>query len=324
MSLGGANTCVRLLPFALCISLGCLVATGAQARTLAIDPEHGGVIGAASTVTLSQTESLRDIAVRHRIGLDALVAANPKLTVSTQTALLPGTRLTLPTRHVLPDIEPRGIVVNLAELRLYYFSPDGHEVSVYPIGIGREGWSTPELKSTVSEIREHPSWTPPASIRNEASKSGVTLPAVVPPGPDNPLGEYAIRLGHTNYLIHGSNEVFGIGQRVSHGCLRMYPEHIEDLVERVSVGTPVTIVNQPVKFGKLRDGWVIEAHQPLQAEVDKLGPRVAARLKQLERSHGRAARLKISAYAASQITAGTLFTGLPMRVSDAGDTSTVR
>jgi L,D-transpeptidase ErfK/SrfK len=160
-----------------------------------------------------------------------------------------------------------GIVVNVAELRLYYF-PDGDRgrVITHPISIGRMDWSTPIGRTTVVAKVANPAWYPPESIREEHAARNDPLPRVVPPGPDNPLGAHSLRLGLASYLIHGTNKPSGVGMRVTHGCIRMFPEDIEALFKSVPVGTPVRIVNQPYKLGWGNDGLYLEAHPPLEEQ----------------------------------------------------------
>jgi L,D-transpeptidase ErfK/SrfK len=218
------------------------------------------VIGAIEFDTARAGDSLLQIARRHDLGFVELMAANPGV-----DPWLPGegTRLVLPKAHVLPDAPHRGIVINLAEQRLYYF--DAQAVVSYPVGTGRAGCETPLGDTHVAGKREAPSWTPPASIRAEKPE----LPAIVPAGPDNPLGAFALDLGWPEYVIHGTNKPLGIGRRVSHGCIRLYPEDIAPLFESVRIGTPVTIVDQPLKLGWLDGELYLEAH-PTQAQADEL------------------------------------------------------
>ena len=185
-----------------------------------------------------------------------------------------GTKIVIPTQFVLPRAPNRGIVVNVAELRLYYFpaassvAPEGtlagsRRVITHPISIGRMDWSTPLGTTSVTGKVANPSWTPPQSIRDEHAARNDILPRVVPAGPDNPLGKHALRLGLPGYLIHGTNKPSGVGMRVTHGCIRMFPEDIEALFKTVPAGTPVMIVNQPYKLGWTADGLYLEAHPPL-------------------------------------------------------------
>ena len=160
----------------------------------------------------------------------------------------------------------KGIVINIPEMRVYYFPPEGSEyagrVVTHPLGIGREGWSTPLGKTTIVRKKADPTWTPPASIRKEHAAQGEELPDVVPAGPDNPLGQHALYLGMPSYLLHGTNKPAGIGLKVSHGCIRLYPEDIASLFSMVEPGTPVNIISEPYKIGREGNTLYIEAHPP--------------------------------------------------------------
>jgi L,D-transpeptidase ErfK/SrfK len=159
-------------------------------------------------------------------------------------------------------------VLNVPEYRIYYYPDgDGGRVLTYPVSVGREGWTTPYGRTTVVRKTHLPTWYPPDSVRAEHAARGDILPAIVPPGPDNPLGEHALYLGFASYLIHGTNEPRGLGMRSSHGCIRMFPEDIEALFGMAGVGTQVTIVNQPYKFGWGEGGLYLEAHPPLAEET---------------------------------------------------------
>ena len=182
---------------------------------------------------------------------------------------IPGekTRVLLPTRFILPNAPRQGIVVNIPEMRLYYFRLDEQKksiVSTYPISVGRMDWNTPLGLTRIIAKQKDPSWRPPESIKAEHAKDGDMLPDVVPPGPDNPLGQYAIRLAVPGYLIHSTNKPFGIGMRVTHGCVRMYPKDIEKLFEKIEIDTPVRIVNQQIKFGRSMDRLYIEVSPGLE------------------------------------------------------------
>jgi len=221
----------------------------------------GDVIGTRGLHTVAEGETLLDLARRYDVGFIELRAANPGL-----DAWIPpvGTPVVLPTLHILPDAPRQGIVINLAELRLYYFASSGAFSASYPIGIGREGWETPEGRTRIVRKRRDPSWTPPASIR--ADQPG--LPAVIPPGPANPLGRFALDLAWESYLLHGTNKPNGVGRRVSHGCIRLYPEDIERLFEAVAVGTPVTVVNQEIKLGWSGGALYMEMHPNLAQALE--------------------------------------------------------
>ncbi len=245
----------------------CLAAAGiARAEIYELPPAGIDVIGEVTTVTAGHDDTLVDIARRHGLGYHDIVSANPDVNV-----WLPGegTEVVLPTRFVLPPGPRKGIVLNLAEYRMYYFpEPRAGEaayVMTYPISIGRMDWETPlGMTSVVSKV-VNPSWYPPASVRQERLDEGRTpLPRIVPPGPENPLGSRAIRLGLPGYLIHGTNRPAGVGMRVTHGCLRMFPEDIEFLFGELAVGTRVRIMNEPVKVGWDGDALVMEVHPALE------------------------------------------------------------
>ncbi len=176
----------------------------------------------------------------------------------------------LPTRFLLPESPREGIVLNIAAKRLFYYPRtepgESRTVETYPIGIGREGWSTPTGDTTVVSKARDPVWFVPASIRREHAEAGDPLPAQVPPGPDNPLGAYVLGLGLPGYLIHGTNKPAGVGMRVSHGCVRLYPEDIDGLYDRVPIGTRVRIVNQPYLLGRGQGDVLLEAHPPLEED----------------------------------------------------------
>ncbi|MDX1252350.1 MAG: L,D-transpeptidase family protein [Gammaproteobacteria bacterium] len=240
----------------------------ASADTLPLPSAGNDVVGELRIVLARQQDTLSDIARRHNLGYSEITDANP-----TVDPWLPGegTPILLPTQFILPDAPRQGIVINVATMRLFYYPParkgEPATVITHPIGIGKEGWSTPVGATQVISKQKDPAWTVPASIREEHAKKGEPLPAVVPPGPDNPLGQHAFRLGLPGYLIHGTNKPYGIGMRVSHGCIHLYPEDIAVLFDRIPPGIPVTIVNQPFLAG-WRDGTLyMEAHKPLEEEL---------------------------------------------------------
>lgn len=243
------------------ILLSVLMIASAGAATYALPPAGEGLVGQAFYVKSRHEDTLLDIARRHGLGIDEIQQANPGVDL-----WLPGegADILIPAQHVLPDAPRRGIVLNLAEKRLYYFpKPQGDEppqVITHPISIGREGWSTPVGSFHIVTKQKDPAWYPPASIRAEHEEKGDPLPTVVPPGPDNPLGQYALRLSARGYLIHGTNKPWGVGMEVSHGCIRMYPENIETLFPVVAKGTPVTIVDQPYKVGWYQGKLYLEVH----------------------------------------------------------------
>jgi L,D-transpeptidase ErfK/SrfK len=215
--------------------------------------------------------TLLDIAREHGIGQEEMQLANP-----TVDRWLPGADsvVVLPDRYILPRGKRRGLMLNLPEMRLYEF-PDAKSgrsgnavVHTFPTSIGRMDWKTPLGDARIVRKQRDPSWYPPESVRQEAIEAGDVLPDVVPPGPDNPLGRHALRLNFPGYLIHGTNRPFGVGMRVTHGCVRMLPEDIEDLFDRVRVGTPVQILNQPVKVGWQDGVLYVEVHPPLEEDEE--------------------------------------------------------
>jgi len=217
---------------------GLLLSGGRAQAAYAIE---GDVVGAVARYTVKPKDTLYKIARQFDVGIVELLTANPDI-----DPWLPkkGTVLTLPTMHVLPAIRREGIVINLSELRLFYFF-DPYTVMTFPIGIGKKGWPTPTGVTTVIKKRRQPVWIPPDSIRKE----NPDLPAFIPPGPDNPLGDYAMNLGWSGYLIHGTNRPYGVGRRSSHGCIRLYPEDIALLFSAVKEGTPVTVIDASYKLG---------------------------------------------------------------------------
>lgn len=233
-------------------------------------PEQGDLIGEVSTTTAKEEDTLLEIAIRHNLGYNEIIAANPDV-----DPWLPGegTEVLIPSRFILPDTPRKGIVINLAEMRLYYYLPgDGQssqKVMTHPIGIGKEGWSTPLGYSHIVSKVEKPTWTVPASLIREKLEEGIEHPRVVPPGPDNPLGDYAMRLSLPSYLIHGTNQPFGVGRRVSHGCIRLYPDSIADLFAHTKMKTSVLIINEPYKTGYEGNALYFEAHKPLGEASDE-------------------------------------------------------
>lgn len=219
-------------------------------HTFEFDPARDDVVGDLQIIRAEEQDTLSDIARRFNLGYEELVSANPDVDPWLPRA---GTEVVIPTQFVLPDAPRKGIVINLAAMRLYYFPEAGpgepQRVITHPLGIGRVEWKTPEGLTSIVAKTAAPAWIPTASIRREHAANGDPLPAVVPPGPDNPLGTHALRLGWPSYSIHGTNKPPSIGLRGSHGCLRMYPEDIVGLFRDVPVGTPVRVVNQPVLFG---------------------------------------------------------------------------
>ncbi len=253
-------------------------------------PANGdALVGEEQMVLAHEEDTLVDIARRHDLGFDDIVNANPAV-----DTWLPreGTPVLLPQRHLLPDAPREGIVINVAEKRMYYY-PDtwqppkkirkgkktitqtvaslpATQVEMHPVSIGRRDWNTPLVTASVTRKVADPTWYPPEALRAEHAAEGDVLPEVVGPGPDNPLGQYALYLSTPSYLIHGTNKEYGIGMQVTHGCIRMYPEDIAHMYEMVEVGTPVRIVNQPYKVGWLDGVLYAEVHPWLEGTPDSV------------------------------------------------------
>ena len=224
----------------------------------------------APLIRSEQDETLLDVARRFLLGQTEIVRLNPNVD---RWLVKEGVMVRIPNKRILPDTPHDGITLNLPEFRMYYYPRDQEEgspqlVMSYAHGVGRQDWKTPLGKTSVVRKVKDPSWRPPESIRKEHAADGDILPAVVPPGPHNPLGAYALNLAIRGYLIHGTDidKIFGIGMQITHGCIRMYPEDIEELYNSVKVGTPVYIVKQPIKVGWLNNVLYIEAHPDLEGE----------------------------------------------------------
>lgn len=234
-------------------------------------------------VAAKQEDTLIDIAVNFRLGQDQIVLANPYV-----DRWLPGAgaQVRIPSSFLLPNAPREGIVINLPEMRIYYF-PDATKVVTYAIGIGREDdWKTPLGKTRILGKTERPSWTPPKSIIAEHLADGDVLEPYYPPGPDNPLGLYAFRLGIPGYLIHSTNKTNGVGMRVSHGCIRMYPADIEQFFPMVKTGTTVNIVNQPIKVGWYHDTLYLETYPQMEETPATFEQRLHVALDLIEQANG--------------------------------------
>ncbi len=209
------------------------------------------IVGVVQKTLATKEDTLTDIARRFNVGYEEIVRANPDV-----DPWLPGENreIVIPSQFVLPNAPREGIVINAAAMRLFYYPKvkkgEQQVVHTYPIGIGKVGWKTPEGTTKVVRRQKDPVWRPTASIiREHLKERGEKLDAVVPAGPDNPLGRHAFYLGWPTYMIHGTNKPAGVGLRSSHGCIRLYPEDIAQLFELAPIGTPVRVVNQPFLFG---------------------------------------------------------------------------
>ncbi|WFY28596.1 L,D-transpeptidase LdtE [Enterobacter ludwigii] len=253
-------------------SLGAL--NSARAMDYPLPPAGSRLIGQNQTYTIQEGDNkLQTIARRFNTAAQLILEANNTIAPVNPA---PGTVITIPSQMLLPDTPREGIVVNLAELRLYYFPPGENIVQVFPLGIGQLGLETPVTTTRVSQKIPNPTWTPTPGIRARSLEQGIKLPPVVPAGPNNPLGRFALRLGvgHGEYLIHGTSAPDSVGLRVSSGCMRMNAPDIKALFEQVRVGTRVQIINEPVKFSVEPDGKrYIEVHRPL-AQVEGENPQM--------------------------------------------------
>ncbi|MFQ5660039.1 MAG: L,D-transpeptidase family protein [Gammaproteobacteria bacterium] len=252
-----------------CLALFLLVFCGdAVAAYYVLENKNDSVIGELQQIRAEYRDTLLDIARSNGLGYRDIKLVNPEL-----DTWLPGDgrEIVLPSQYILPQAPHNGIILNIPEMRLYYF-PEGNkpgsvDVITYPLGVGREGWDTPYVDTHIIQKKKNPSWLPPDSIRQEHEAMGDPLPERIGPGPMNPLGNYALRLGLPGYLIHGTNKPYGIGMRVSHGCIRLYPEDIKSLFKKVKLGTPVHIVNQPYKVGQHEGKIYLEAHPFMQEDA---------------------------------------------------------
>jgi L,D-transpeptidase ErfK/SrfK len=271
--------CLALAAVASLSSAGVARAGGAEYLL----PENGDtVIGVVTTAFAQHEDTLLDVGRRHGVGYEEIISANPGV-----DPWLPGegTEILIPTRFILPDAPREGVIVNLPEHRLYYYPPvkpgERPVVRTYPISTGKMDWKTPIGVTRVVSKQERPSWYPPPSVLAEHEARGDPLPKVVPPGPDNPLGEHAMRLGIPGgaYLIHGTNRPAGVGMQVTHGCIRLFPEDIAELYGLVPVNTKVNLIDQPTKLGWLRGTLFVERHPLLEGGRDP-GPGEFERLKE--------------------------------------------
>jgi L,D-transpeptidase ErfK/SrfK len=263
---------------AVALGIACSLWSPLSSATVYELPADGSaVLGADITIRTHYTDTLLDIARKYSLGYDEIIRANPGVDM-----WLPGegTQIVLPGRRMLPPGPRQGVVVNLPEHRLYFFPKaaqnDKRIVITYPVSIGRLGRTTPLGQTHVIAKVEHPAWYPPASIRKEHAEEGDPLPAVVGPGPENPLGDFKIRLGFGNgtYEIHGTNNPTAVGLAITHGCIRMYPEDVAELFPLLAVGTSVRLSNDPVKVAWIDGELMLEAHPPVNAQGESFEPDV--------------------------------------------------
>jgi len=254
-----------------------------------LPPDGSAVFGQDERIKSTYQDTLLDIARRYSLGYEEIIRANPGVDM-----WLPGegTDILLPGKRILPPGPREGIVVNLPEHRLYYFpkTRKGEKpvVITYPVSIGKMDWTTPLGETSVISKQKHPSWTPPESVRKEHLANGDPLPKVVPPGPDNPLGDFAMRLavGGGTYELHGTNNPMAVGMAITHGCIRMYPEDVAALFPLVPVGTKVWLINDPVKVAYVAGELLLEAHPPVDGEGQTTEPNLELLSQLLDKALG--------------------------------------
>ncbi|MGC1523554.1 MAG: L,D-transpeptidase family protein [Steroidobacteraceae bacterium] len=254
----------------LVLAAACAAAGPAPAETFPLESGQD-LIGEPGKTLSQQQDTLPDIARQHHLGFDEISAANPGVDIWLPGA---GRNIRLPSQHLLPNVPREALVVNLPDGRLYYFRSDARDhpiVESYPISVGQMDWKTPLGVTRIVQKEKMPTWYPPKSVRAKHLQDGDVLPDFIPPGPDNPLGDYALRLGVPGgaYLIHGTNKPVGVGMQITHGCIRLYPEDIEVLFGEVKVGTSVRIVNQRIKTGWQDGALYLEVHHPLDGTDPK-------------------------------------------------------
>jgi L,D-transpeptidase ErfK/SrfK len=288
-----------------------------------LDSPSDDLVGEVQVTTTSKEDTLPDIARRFNVGYEEIVRANPGV-----DPWLPGAnrKVIVPTQFLLPNAPRDGVVINLAAMRLYYYPKHkaGEPALVYthPIGVGKVGWQTPEGTTRIVSREKNPTWRPSAGVRKEHAANEDPVPAVVLPGPDNPLGKYKFNLGWASYLIHGTNKPYGVGLRSSHGCIRLYPEDIEKLFAAVPIGTPVHVVNQPFLFGWHEGRLYMQAYTVLEddkrnwqkSQPAKLTKIMSARLQQQLKTSG----ATVDWTAIEGLSSKPL--GIPIAVSGAADT----
>jgi L,D-transpeptidase ErfK/SrfK len=274
----------------LAILFACVLgASGAQATVYELPENGSAVFGTDERIKAHYQDTLLDIARRYSLGYEEILRANPGVDM-----WLPGdgTEILLPGRRILPPGPREGIVVNLPEHRIYYFpkAKKGEKpvVITYPVSIGKMDWSTPLGETRVISKQKHPAWYPPESVRKEHIANGDPLPAVVPAGPDNPLGDFAMRLavGGGSYMLHGTNNPMAVGMAITHGCIRMYPEDVAALFPLVPVGTKVWLINDPVKVAYVDGELLLEAHPPVDKEGQTTEPNLELLSQLLDKAVG--------------------------------------
>ena len=275
-----------LVASALCV---CGIGTCAWAAVYELPADGSAVIGTDVRIKVTEQDTLLGIARRYGLGYPEIIRANPGVDIGAPGE---GSEILVPIRRILPPAPHEGLVVNLPEHRLYYYpAPTAGKkpiVITYPVSIGRMDWSSPLGPTRIIGKEAHPNWYPPESIRKEHAARGDPLPKVVPPGPQNPLGDYKLRLavGDGTYEIHGTNNPVAVGLAVTHGCIRMYPDDIAALFAAVTVGTKVWLINEPVKAAYVDGKLLLEAHPPVDATGQTINPNLEVMSQKLHRVLG--------------------------------------
>jgi L,D-transpeptidase ErfK/SrfK len=257
-------TTVRTFFAAVTLGMGVSMIPQTSLGATYVLPHNGNIIGNIQYGTVIPGDTLSSLGLRYGVGGYEMIEANPGVSFRDPPE---GGSLLIPSRFILPDGPRKGIVINIAELRLYYYHPDGVNVSTYPIGVGKSGWDTPLGKTTITRMREKPTWVVPDSIMENHLQHGLVIPKVKPPGPDNPLGDYAMNIGFKSIVIHGTPYPKRVGLRASHGCINMTNADVGELFRMVKIGTPVEIVHQPTKIGQLDNKIYLESHVPISSEL---------------------------------------------------------
>lgn len=249
-----------------------LATTNVLAATYSVPPANEALIGNLKTTTAEPGDTVVTVAKRYDIGFNAIENSNPTLDMA--RGFQTGTILKIPTQHLLPNQAREGIVINLPEMRMYYYVGNG-EVRTYPIGIGKIGKTIPIKKTSITYKKKNPSWIPPQDIREFNLQQGIVLPKIMPPGPDNPLGPYAVYMSIPTYLIHSTIFPESVGKRASFGCIRMYESDIQSFFPSIKSGIPVVIVNAPAKVGWQNNVLYFEAHEPLEEHETDISSKLA-------------------------------------------------
>jgi L,D-transpeptidase ErfK/SrfK len=244
-------------------------------------PKNQAIVGTMAAVNTNENDTLSDIARHFGLGYNDISIANPSIEPWTPK---PNSRVLLPLRFIVPDAPRKGIVLNLANMRMFYYpKKQPGTLFTYPVGIGRQGWNTPMGLTRIADKKANPTWAVPESIQREHAEKGAPLPKFVRSGPDNPLGYYAMHLGFPGYLIHGTNKPYGIGMQISHGCVQLYPEDIKELFGKATVGMDVRITHQPYLTAWDNGVLYLEAHKPLDKWSKNKAQLKSQLLKKLQR-----------------------------------------